>query len=158
MSKKARKRYHATYDKPFWSSGIGTASSTPAAASPMSTRLPRLPLPVRKQTQRAFTGQSQGFVEFFLGNFTGLTFIGRSVAITQPQSLKTVFLFVNDRSSIAVPQVKAGSDDQLGSSGIPKCPSAPDIAHHKLDVSSTGAGARQIHLSGGGESRNGDLF
>ena len=51
---------------------------------------------------------------------------------------------------LTVPQVKVASDEaDLGSgSGIPKCPSAPDIAHHKLDVSSTG-GARVQHLSGG---------
>ena len=64
-----------------------------------------------------------------------------------------------------VPQVKVASDgggDLGGGSSIPKCPSAPDIAHHKLDVSSTGGGgsARQQHLSGGGggDSRNGDLL
>ena len=65
-----------------------------------------------------------------------------------------------------VPQVKVASDgggDLGGGSSIPKCPSAPDIAHHKLDVSSTGGGgsARQQHLSGGGgggDSRNGNLL
>ena len=64
-----------------------------------------------------------------------------------------------------VPQVRVASDGggDLGGSSIPKCPSAPDIAHHKLDVSSTGAGGstRQQHLSGGGgggDSRNGDLL
>ena len=67
-----------------------------------------------------------------------------------------------------MPQVKVASDgggDLGGGSSIPKCPSAPDIAHHKLDVSSTGGGgsARQQHLSGGGgggggDSRNGDLL
>ena len=62
-----------------------------------------------------------------------------------------------------VPQVKVASDgggDLGGGSSIPKCPSAPDIAHHKLDVSSTGGSARQQHLSGGGggDSRNGDLL
>ena len=37
-----------------------------------------------------------------------------------------------------MPQVKvASSSEDLG--GLTKCPSAPDIAHHKLDVSSTGA-------------------
>ena len=64
-----------------------------------------------------------------------------------------------------VPQVKVASDgggDLGGGSSIPKCPSAPVIAHHKLDVSSTGGGgsARQQHLSGGGggDSRDGDLL
>ena len=45
-----------------------------------------------------------------------------------------------------MPQVRVASDDRELGSGIPKCPSAPDIAHHKLDLSSTGA--RLQHLSG----------
>ena len=56
-----------------------------------------------------------------------------------------------------MPQVKvASSSEDLG--GLTKCPSAPDIAHHKLsDMSS-----RQQHLSGGGgsggDSRKPDPF